>query len=79
MPEVIEAELRRLAEERVFGSTVDQWVREAEEAEEVRFRSIHGPEDAPPKPPWVSYWCEECDGWAPGNAIHGHGTRNPFL
>lgn len=65
-------ESKRLAEENVFGSTPQQWAMEAAEAEEKRHRAEHGPEDAPPKPAWPVWWCEECSTWSPTNASHGH-------
>ena len=60
-------------EQEVLDTPVLDWVRKAEEAEEERWAKVHGPDHAPPRPPWPSYWCADCDGWMPTNAIHGHG------
>jgi len=50
-----------------------QLVAEAEAAEEARWVSVYGPDDAPERPPWPVKWCSKGGGhWHPLGTGHGH-------
>lgn len=68
------APMLRSMEQRVLDTPVSEWVREAEEAEEARYRAQHGPENAPPRPAWPVKWCDGGGGhWEPLGTAHSHG------
>lgn len=46
-------------------------IQRAEEQAEWQWVAEHGPEDAPPRPPWPVGWCVRCMAWQPTSAAHG--------